>query len=111
MGTLVENCIFYGEGISGANYADSFIDVKGNGAIIRNNTAYQNGNSIIVDAFQLHEIVPGWGIDNEFSNNTLYLTEPSAYVIGAYNNASATAYQNTRSPAGNMYRGNVTVTY
>lgn len=111
MGTLVENCIFYGEGISGANYADSFIDVKGNGAIIRNNTAYQNGNSIIVDAFQLHEIVPGWGIDNEFSNNTLYLTDPSVYVIGAYNNTSATAHQNTRSPAGNMYRGNVTVTY
>ncbi|WP_237566566.1 carbohydrate-binding protein [Paenibacillus sp. EZ-K15] len=111
MGTLVENCIFYGEGISGANYADSFIDVKGNGAIIRNNTAYQNGNSIIVDAFQLHEIVPGWGIDNEISNNTLYLTDPSAYVIGAYNNASGAAHQNTRSPAGNMYRGNVTVTY
>ncbi|WCF06548.1 right-handed parallel beta-helix repeat-containing protein [Paenibacillus thiaminolyticus] len=28
IGTLVENCTFYGEGISGANYADSFIDVN-----------------------------------------------------------------------------------
>lgn len=109
IGTLVENCTFYGEGISGANYADSFVDVKGNGAIIRNNTAYQNGNSVIVDAFQLHEIVPGWGISNEFSNNTVYLSDPDVYVIAAYGNTSATAAQNTRSPAGNMYKGNVTV--
>lgn len=109
IGTLVEGCTFYGEGISGANYADSFIDVKGNGAIIRNNTGYQNGNNLIVDAFQLHEIVPGWGTGNEFFNNTLHLTDPSVYVIGAYNQTSATAFQNTRSPAGNMYKGNVTV--
>lgn len=109
IGTLVENCTFYGKGISGANYADSFVDVKGNGAIIRNNTAYQNGNSVIVDAFQLHEIVPGWGISNEFSNNTVFLSDPDVYVIAAYGNTSATASQNTRSPAGNMYKGNVTV--
>ncbi len=109
IGTLVENCTFYGEGISGANYADSFIDVKGNNAVIRNNTAYQNGNNVIIDAFQLHEIVPGWGINNTFTGNTVYLSDPAVYVIGAYNNTSATASQNTRSPAGNMYKGNVTV--
>ncbi|WP_229106397.1 right-handed parallel beta-helix repeat-containing protein [Paenibacillus sp. 1001270B_150601_E10] len=109
IGTLVEYCTFYGEGISGANYADSFIDVKGNDAIIRHNIGYQQGNSIIVDAFQLHEILPGWGINNTFSNNTLYLTDPAVYVIGAYSSTSATATQNTRSPAGNMYKGNVTV--
>lgn len=109
IGTVVENCTFYGEGISGANYADSFIDVKGNNAVIRNNIGYQNGNSQIADAFQVHQVVSGWGINNEFSHNTLYLTDPSVYVIGAYGNATATAIQNTRSPAGNMYKGNVTV--
>lgn len=109
IGTLVENCTFYGQGISGANYADSFIDVKGNQAIIQNNTGYQSNNNTIVDAFQLHENVAGWGINNEFINNTLYLTDSSVYVIGAYSNSSATASGNTRSPAGNMYRGNVTV--
>ncbi|WP_210429331.1 right-handed parallel beta-helix repeat-containing protein [Paenibacillus dendritiformis] len=109
LGTVVENCTFYGEGISGANYADSFIDVKGNGAVIRNNIGYQNGNSHIADAFQVHQVVPGWGMNNEFSHNTLYLTAPSVYVIGAYGNATATAIQNTRSPEGNMYKGNVTV--
>ncbi|MFB9329953.1 right-handed parallel beta-helix repeat-containing protein [Paenibacillus aurantiacus] len=109
VGTLVENCTFYGEGISGANYADSFIDVKGNEAVIRNNIGYQNNNNVLVDAFQLHEIIAGWGINNQFNNNTVYLTNSAVYVVGAYSNSNATAKGNTRSPAGNMYRGNVTV--
>ncbi len=109
IGTLVEGCTFYGDGISGANYADSFIDVKGNEAVIQNNIGYQNGNSVIVDAYQLHEIIPGWGQNNVFENNSVYLTDPSVFVIGAYSRTSAIAIQNTRSPAGNMYKGNVTV--
>ncbi|RJG23124.1 hypothetical protein [Paenibacillus thiaminolyticus] len=109
IGTVVENCTFYGEGISGANYADSFIDVKGNNAVIRNNIGYQNGNGHIADAFQVHQVISGLGINNEFSHNTLYLTDPSIYVIVAYGNATATAIQNIRTPAGNMYKGNVTV--
>ncbi|MBP2000225.1 hypothetical protein J2Z69_001244 [Paenibacillus shirakamiensis] len=109
LGTLVENCTFHGQGISGENFADSFMDVKGSNAIIRNNVGYQEGNNVIVDAFQLHEVVSGWGMNNTFSNNTLYLTNASAYVIGAYNNTTATAINNTRSPAGNMYKGNVKV--
>ncbi|WP_231586908.1 right-handed parallel beta-helix repeat-containing protein [Paenibacillus sp. E194] len=109
IGTIVENCIFYGEGISGANYADSFIDVKGNDAIIRNNVGYQGNNNVIVDAFQLHEVVTGWGINNQFMNNIVYMDNADAYVIAAYNNSSAQAANTVRSPAGNMYRGNITV--
>lgn len=109
IGTVVENCTFYGEGISGANYANSFIDVKGNNAVIRNNIGYQNGNGNIADAFQVHQVVSGWGLNNEFSHNTLYLTDPSVYVIGAYGSATATAIQNARTLAGNMYKGHVTV--
>ena len=109
IGTIVENCTFYGEGISGANYADSFIDVKGNDAIIRNNVGYQGNNNVIVDAFQLHEVVTGWGINNQFMNNTVYMDNADAYVIAAYNHSSAQAANTVRSPAGNMYRGNITV--
>ncbi|MFW5434878.1 right-handed parallel beta-helix repeat-containing protein [Paenibacillus apiarius] len=108
IGTLVENCTFYGEGISGKNYADSFIDVKGNEAVIRNNIGYQDNNSSIVDAFQLHQIVAGWGINNKFINNTLHLDDPAVYIVAGYGNASASATQNTRIPAGNMYKGNIT---
>ncbi|WP_019422242.1 right-handed parallel beta-helix repeat-containing protein [Paenibacillus sp. OSY-SE] len=107
LGTVVENCTFYGEGISGKNYADSFIDVKGNEAVIRNNVGYQDSNSNIIDAFQLHQIVAGWGINNKFTNNTLHLDDPAVYVVAGYGNASASATQNTRIPAGNMYKGNI----
>ncbi|MEC0246308.1 right-handed parallel beta-helix repeat-containing protein [Paenibacillus chitinolyticus] len=107
-GTLVENCIFNGTGISGENYADSFIDVKGNNAVIRNNTGWRNGNTVITDAFQLHQIVAGWGVNNDFSGNTVNLDQSSAYVINASQGTQAKAHDNVRNPAGNMYTGNVT---
>ncbi|WP_245596197.1 right-handed parallel beta-helix repeat-containing protein [Paenibacillus taiwanensis] len=109
IGTLVENCTFYGEGISGINYADSFIDIKGNDAIIRGNVGYQSNNYNMVDAIQLHEIVSGWGIGSQVSHNTLYMDNPTVFLLAGYGNTSAFASQNMRSPAGNMYKGNITV--
>lgn len=106
-GTIIEGCTLNGTGISGANYADSFIDVKGNNAIIRNNTARRNNNSVIVDAFQLHQQVDGWGLNNSFTGNTVYLDGTSQYVVNAASGTSATASNNTRIPTGNMYNGNV----
>ncbi|MFH5186829.1 discoidin domain-containing protein [Paenibacillus sp. TAB 01] len=108
-GTLVENCTFNGTGISGANAADSFIDVKGNNDIIRNNTGYRNNNSIIVDAFQVHQRASGWGLNASFTGNTVYLDTAVPYVVTTDANATATVSGNTRSPSGNMYSGNVTV--
>ncbi|MDD9268802.1 discoidin domain-containing protein [Paenibacillus sp. GCM10023248] len=106
-GTIVENSTFNGTGISGANAADSFMDVKGNNSIIRNNTAFRNSNSIIVDAFQVHERSPGWGYNNDFYNNTVNLDTAAPYVV-LVNGGSATACNNTRTPAGNMYTSGVT---
>ncbi len=108
-GTVIEGCAFRGTGMSGQNYADSFVDVKGNNAQIRNNIGYRENNSIIVDAFQLSQQVAGWGLNNSFTGNTLYLDNSTAYVINAGSGTSATAANNTRNPSGNMYRGNVTV--
>ncbi|AJY74838.1 right-handed parallel beta-helix repeat-containing protein [Paenibacillus beijingensis] len=108
-GTVIEYNTFNGTGISGANYADSFIDVKGNNDKIRYNTAYRNGNNIIVDAFQVHVRASGWGQNATFTNNTVYLDNTSAYIVNADSGTKAYASGNTRSPAGNMYTGNVTV--
>lgn len=85
-------------GISGANFADSFIDVKGNNASIHDNTANRNGNSIIVDAFQLHQQVSGWGLNADFYNNTVNLDNSTPYIDNAANGTSATAHNNTRNP-------------
>nr|6KFN_A Chain A, alginate lyase [Paenibacillus sp. FPU-7] len=107
VGTIVENSVFNGTGITGANYADSFIDVKGNDAVIRNNIGYRNGNSNIVDAFQVHVQVAGWGQNATFTGNTVYLDQAAPYVVNAVGDATASAAGNQRYPAGNLYQGHV----
>jgi len=65
-GGVITGNTFNGAGMSGANYADSWVDVKGNDYTISGN----NGNSALLDGFQTHVALTGWGRDNEFSGNT-----------------------------------------
>ncbi len=72
-GTEIKNCTFYGDGMSGANYAGSFIDIAGNECNVHDNIGYRNGNSNIVAAFEIHEQVAEWGYRCSFRDNTLYM--------------------------------------
>lgn len=65
-GTISYNT-FNGAGLNGANYADSWIDVKGDQYTIECNT----GANTIADGFQTHINYTGYGDYNRFSNNTL----------------------------------------
>ncbi|WP_394825921.1 right-handed parallel beta-helix repeat-containing protein [Pendulispora albinea] len=65
-GGEVRGNVFDGAGQTGANYADSWIDVKGNGYRIVGN----RGTSALLDGFQTHIVAEGWGRDNVFSGNT-----------------------------------------
>ncbi len=107
IGTIVENCTFNGTGISGEHYADSFMDVKGNYSIIRNNIGYRNDNSEIVDAFQTHEKADVWGFNNYFYNNELYLDHGSVNIVDA-GSGSALVSENIHHPGGTLYSGHVT---
>jgi CHAT domain-containing protein len=71
-GGEVRGNTFYGAGISGANFADSWMDVKGNGYQIEENTGDGSPN----DGFQTHVAVSGWGNDNVFSKNTAGVNGP-----------------------------------
>lgn len=75
-GTEIGECTFYGDGMTGANYAGSFLDLKGNDCYIHDNIGYRNGNVKIVAAFEVHEQVEGWGYHHVFENNTLYMDQP-----------------------------------
>lgn len=79
-GTEIMNCTFYGDGMTGANYAGSFIDIAGNDVNVHNNVGYRNGNANIVAAFELHEQVEGWGYHCVFTDNTLYMDQPYGAV-------------------------------
>jgi nitrous oxidase accessory protein NosD len=60
-GTLRKNA-FNGTGMTAA---DSWVDVKGNGWTISENT----GTDSPVDGFQLHKVLEGWALDNVFTGN------------------------------------------
>ena len=75
-GTEISGCTFYGDGMTGENYAGSFLDLKGNDCYVHDNVGYRNGNPKIVAAFEVHEQVEGWGYHHVFENNTLYMDQP-----------------------------------
>ncbi|KQO60249.1 NosD domain-containing protein [Curtobacterium sp. Leaf261] len=67
-GTLSDNS-FDGTGMQGENHADSWVDVKGNDWTISGN----RGVHSLLDGFQTHELLSGWGTDNTFTGNTVDL--------------------------------------
>ncbi len=68
-GGVIHGNKFDATGITGANSADSWMDVKGNGYLIEGNTGNNPGGSIFKDGYQTHVAVLGWGNDNVFKNN------------------------------------------
>lgn len=71
-GGLIQGNHFDGTGMSGANYADSWIDVKGNGYTVEDNV----GVASLTDGFQVHVAVKGWGENNVFHGNSAQVKKP-----------------------------------
>lgn len=69
-GGIIRSNVFDATGIQGANGADSWIDVKGNGYLIEGNTGTNPGGGIFIDGYQVHCAYAGWGNDNVFKTNT-----------------------------------------
>jgi hypothetical protein len=91
---------FDAAGLSGENFADSWMDVKGNGYTIDGNTGLNSGN-VLLDGLQVHVALSGWGNNNSFSNNTLNVNA-SGYGVNVQSSATGTNVysSNTASGAG-----------
>ncbi|POX61812.1 sheath polysaccharide-degrading enzyme [Streptomyces sp. Ru62] len=61
---------FDGGGLTGANYDDSWVDVKGNDVLVQDNTGTTTSN----DGYQTHTQQPGWGCGTIFKGNRSDLT-------------------------------------
>ncbi|MEV6806082.1 right-handed parallel beta-helix repeat-containing protein [Streptomyces sp. NPDC051132] len=61
---------FDGSGLTGANYDDSWVDVKGNDVLVQDNTGTRTDN----DGYQTHTQQPGWGCGTVFKGNRSDLT-------------------------------------
>jgi hypothetical protein len=70
---------FDGHGISGANYADSLVDIKGDGYVIEGNSGTFGGDGVLRDGFQAHAVEDGWGCGNTFRSNTADLGGADGY--------------------------------
>ncbi|MBZ4188730.1 right-handed parallel beta-helix repeat-containing protein [Niabella beijingensis] len=79
-GGWIEGNRFYSEGISGANSADSWMDVKGNNYRIENNKGDNPGGSLLLDGYQVNCAYEGWGNNNVFRKNHSIVNAPG-YVI------------------------------
>jgi len=71
-GGIIANNRFDGANMSGDNYADSWLDVKGNNYTVTGNS----GVNSILDGIQVHNVVSGWGNNNVFKNNSVNVNGP-----------------------------------
>ena len=95
-GGTVRGNTFDGSEIAGKNSADSWIDVKGNDSVIEGN----KGTQSLLDGFQVHVQLDGWGQGNTFSGNVLDVRAPG---VGIW-------LQNKAVDQGNVIRCNNRVT-
>ncbi|WP_407563538.1 right-handed parallel beta-helix repeat-containing protein [Streptomyces sp. 184] len=75
---------FDGSGLTGANYDDSWVDIKGNDVLVEKNT----GRGTTNDGYQTHEVQEGWGCNAVFRGNRSDLggaTGPDRYAIHVTN--------------------------
>jgi hypothetical protein len=100
-GGIIKENNFDATGISGANSADSWIDIKGNYYTIESNNGYNPIGSVLTDGYQVHCTYTGWGNYNEFKKNFC-----SVNATGYAVNVSLTSSQGT--PIGNkVYASNI----
>ncbi|MBQ7131424.1 MAG: right-handed parallel beta-helix repeat-containing protein [Oscillospiraceae bacterium] len=108
LGNVVEFCTFDGTGMKGENGGDSFVEIKGNNGIIRNNTGYRNGCEHVLYAFDLNVQLDGWGQNNKIYDNTVYMDTTDCYLVKEWN-CSTQVFRNVAEPEGVTYSGNKTL--
>lgn len=108
IGNVVEECTFDGAGIAGLNGGDSFVEIKGNNCIVRNNTGYQNNSENMLYAFDANQQLEGWGQNNKIYDNTVYFDSADVYMFKEWNCATQ-VFRNKAIPECAGYTGSMTL--
>lgn len=108
IGNVVEGCTFDGAGKAGLNGGDSFVEIKGNNCIVRNNIGYQNGGDKMLYAFDANQQLEGWGQNNKVYDNTVYFDSADVYMFKEWNCATQ-VFRNTAIPECAGYTGSMTM--
>ncbi|AYN41873.1 sheath polysaccharide-degrading enzyme [Streptomyces dangxiongensis] len=102
---------FDGSGLTGADYDDSWVDVKGNDVLVQDNT----GSGTTNDGYQTHTQQSGWGCGTVFEGNRSTLTGatgPTRLAIDVTNDSATcrTTVHSTNTVTGGRGLTNVQVT-
>ncbi|MGW5067552.1 right-handed parallel beta-helix repeat-containing protein [Streptomyces cyaneofuscatus] len=102
---------FDGNGLTGANYDDSWVDVKGNNVLVEGNRGSRTTNN----GYETHTQQSGWGCGTVFRNNTSNLSGATGDRQLAVNVTNNSASCRTTVYASNTVTGgrgltNITVT-
>ncbi|MFF3646058.1 right-handed parallel beta-helix repeat-containing protein [Streptomyces sp. NPDC002564] len=110
-GGRVADNTFDGRGLTGNNYDDSWIDVKGNDYVIENNTGKNTTNN----GFETHTQQSGWGCGTVFRGNKSTLTGATgdkqlAINVTNYSGSCRTTVYASNTVTGGKGLTNITVT-
>ena len=103
---LIRGNTFDGDGMTGENSADSWVDAKGNDYIIEKNAGTFSGDGTFADGYQTHQQTPGAGCGNTWNANTSDLGGASGFAINVTNqskcgtNPNVVSDDNTATGAG-----------
>ncbi len=125
VGDIVRYTKIYGGMISGENYADSFINLKGTFGRIYGCTFYRENNTLVTRGVAIVDRSSSISSNNpDISNaydltannnwiwdNTFYLDASDGVMVHAYSGYDNYAWNNTRDPAGDEYQGNAPELY
>ncbi len=107
--TVVEGCTIDAAGISGSNFADSFIDLKGTRSYIRCNTFSRNGASALTKGIAvLDRGVALSSYEHAIHNNTFNMDQSSGNMLEGYSGTYGVyGWNNTRIPSGSNYGSSI----
>jgi len=92
---------FDGSGLTGANYDDSWVDVKGNNVLVEGNKGTRTTNN----GYETHTQQSGWGCGTVFRNNTSNLSGATGDRQLAVNVTNSSANCRTTVYASNTVTG------
>ncbi|WP_405832200.1 right-handed parallel beta-helix repeat-containing protein [Streptomyces sp. NBC_01176] len=110
-GARITGNTFDGSGLTGANFDDSWVDVKGNGVLVENN----RGTATTNDGYETHTQQSGWGCGTVFRGNTSDLRGASgdkqlAVNVTNYGTSCGTTVYASNTVTGGKGLTNITVT-
>ncbi|MFG2044837.1 right-handed parallel beta-helix repeat-containing protein [Dactylosporangium sp. NPDC048998] len=88
-GGVIRGNTFNGQGLSGENSADSWIDAKGNGYVIEGNTGTFTPPGTFANGYETHTQIDGYGCGNVFRDNISDLGGVGGYAIFVSSKCSA----------------------